>query len=108
MSECVDLPAYARSYSEFLEQKLMAEHHVVDHLRVERARLVVHGPAAIDEFYLTLCNQFANLVFCICILIAPPHAKVLDFDDGEGALITKSEVIFLKLFDYAIKLVPDA
>ena len=60
VAERVDVPADARADTEFLKEEVVAEAHVVDHIFVVGAGLVVHGPAPVSELKLAGVNHAPN------------------------------------------------
>jgi hypothetical protein len=50
VTEGIDMPSNAGLDSEFLKEELVTNHHVVDHVFVVSAGLIVHAPACIHEF----------------------------------------------------------
>ena len=71
------MPAYARADPEFLLKELMSKHHVVNHVLVVSARLIMHAPPAVHYLQTPLLNQLPYLVLHIVALLPPPHAEEL-------------------------------
>ena len=62
---------------EFLEDPLMTDNVVIDHILISGASFIVHGPSSIDKLKLTIGNQFLNLRFLLITLVIPPHFEKL-------------------------------
>mmetsp|Transcript_521 Transcript_521/g.550 ORF Transcript_521/g.550 Transcript_521/m.550 type:complete len:222 (-) Transcript_521:59-724(-) len=78
VTEGVDLPADARFHTELLLEEFHADHVVVDHVVVDRAGLVVHGPAAVDELQLAVLHQGLHRLLHVVGLAVPPHSEEFD------------------------------
>ena len=83
VTEGINLPTNTWLDTEFFEDEVVADHHVVDHVLVDGACFVVHGPAGVDEFELSISNEGPNLSLHIFILIIPPHLKELHLNFHE-------------------------
>jgi len=73
VTEGINLPTNTWFDTKFLKDEVMADHHVVDHIFVDGACFVVHGPAGVDEFKLAISNEGPYLCLHIISLIVPPH-----------------------------------
>jgi len=83
VTEGVHMPADAGSDSKLLLKELVPDHHVVNHILVVRAGLVMHAPPAIHDFQAPLLNQLPYLIFHVISLLLPPHAKEFHLNVGE-------------------------
>ena len=61
----------------------MSDVHIVNHVFVVRAGLIVHAPASIYELQTPLLYEHADLILDILRLSFPPHAEELHFDLSE-------------------------
>jgi hypothetical protein len=86
VTEWIDLPADGWLYTEFFKNKLVANHHVVDHVVVYWTSLVVHRPASIDKLKLTAPNKLPHLGLHVLVLLVPPHLKELHLNFHEGLI----------------------
>ena len=86
MAERVDLPADSRprAVAELVLKKSQSERHLVDHVGVVGGRLVVHAPAAVDEFEAALGDELADEGFGGVGLFVPPAPKEGHFDVDES------------------------
>jgi hypothetical protein len=72
MSESINIPADTWHKPEFIFKKLMADHHVVDHVFILWSSFVMGCPSTIDNLKLFILNQFFNtLLFGITLGIVP-------------------------------------
>jgi hypothetical protein len=62
MSEGVNLPADSGSDTELLHYEFMTYLHVVDHVVVVGASLIMHGPACIQKLETALSNEASDLL----------------------------------------------
>ena len=77
MSECVNLPPNSGSDPDLPQQELMPRHHIINHILIVSARLIVHGPAGIYELELAVLREVAHLPLGVLVLLLPPHLKEL-------------------------------
>ena len=77
VAEGVHVPADSRADPEFLLKELMSKHHVVNHVLIVSARLIMHAPPAVYYLQTSLLNQLPYLVLHIVALLPPPHAEEL-------------------------------
>ena len=57
----VDVPADRRHVVKLTEEELVADHHIVDHIIVVWACLVVHGPTSINELKAVILHKLLDL-----------------------------------------------
>lgn len=94
------MPTYSWLYSEFLQQKLMPQHHVVDHVLVVCACLIMHAPASIDELQPALSHELPHLLLPHVIpLLPPPHAEELHLNVCEPLVRIIKQLIHDSLYD---------
>lgn len=98
VTEWVDLPTDGWLGTELLESEFVTHLHVVDHIFVVWASLIVHGPASIKDFETTSLNKHADILLHLIILIAPPHLEEFHLDVGETLIL-----ILHELWDNLIK-----
>ena len=84
VAEGVHVPTDAWLHSELLQKELVADHHVVDHVLIMSARLIVHTPTRIHELESPLLYQLTYLVLECTSLVLPPHAEELHLDISES------------------------
>jgi hypothetical protein len=80
MTERIDLPSNARLNADLSLQKLLAEHHVVNHVLIVSASLIMHGPTSIDEFEASLLGKHTYGRLDLFGLLDPPHLEELHLD----------------------------
>jgi hypothetical protein len=56
VTEWIDLPSDPRLDAELLKHPLLAVHHILDHVLVDRTSLIVHGPAGVDDLELAIID----------------------------------------------------
>mmetsp|Transcript_2023 Transcript_2023/g.4500 ORF Transcript_2023/g.4500 Transcript_2023/m.4500 type:complete len:356 (-) Transcript_2023:31-1098(-) len=83
VAEGIDLPADGRSQPEGLEQKEVAEGHLLDHVAVVCGSFVVHTPSAIDKLQPPSHDQPVHLPLLVAALLAPPTPEEAHLDVGE-------------------------
>jgi hypothetical protein len=103
VTEGIDMPADARADPEFLLKELMSKHHVVNHVLVVSARLIMHAPPTVHYLKTSLLNQLPYLVLHAIALLPPPHAEELHLYVCELLL-----GIHHQLFDYRVDYQLDA
>jgi hypothetical protein len=86
MTERINLPSNSRLDSKLLENPLLAIHHVVDHIVIGWARLIVHGPPSIEELNLTSLDENLDLLFLLIGLLIVPLLEESHFTLGEFSL----------------------
>ena len=94
MAERIDLPTDTRLDSEFFEGKLLAEHHVIDHVLVNRAGFIMHGPTGVDNLKLAVLDKASDLFFLSVGLLGPPHREKLHFNLAEFAFWVVKEGVY--------------
>ena len=57
MSEGVNVPSDSRFNTEFCEEEVVTNHHVVDHIFVVSTGFIMHAPASIYELKLAVPNK---------------------------------------------------
>ena len=87
------MPADARADPEFLLKELMSKHHVVNHVLVVSARLIMHAPPAIHYLKTSLLYQLLYLVLHLVGLLPPPHAEELHLDVCELLLGVHQQLV---------------
>jgi len=92
MTKWIDLPTDSWSDTEFLKCKLMSHLHVVDHVFVVGACLIVHRPASIQNFKTALADEVSNVLLHSIGLVSPPHLKEFHFDVRETLLVIGNEL----------------
>ena len=75
VTEWIDLPANSWLNSELFENPLVTDLHVVDHIIICWASLIMHGPPSINNFKLPIGDEFVNPFFHWVILVIPPHSE---------------------------------
>jgi len=82
VSERVNLPSDPGSYPDLFQKELMPRHHIINHILIVRACLVVHGPSRVDELELTVLCEVAHLSLGVVVLLLPPHLEELHLNLG--------------------------
>ncbi len=49
MPERIDVPSDTWAHSELVKEELMSQHHIVNHIFIVCARLVMHAPASVHK-----------------------------------------------------------
>lgn len=80
MAKWINLPSNSWSNSKLLHYKVMANHHIVNHIFVVRAGFIVHWPAGIQKFKTTFTDKGAYLILQFLSLVLPPHGKEFHLD----------------------------
>jgi hypothetical protein len=75
VAKWINMPSNSWFDTEFLQQKLMAMHHVVDHVLKVRACLVMHTPASVNKLKATFLNQHLHVSLYLVSLSLVPHRK---------------------------------
>mmetsp|Transcript_518 Transcript_518/g.535 ORF Transcript_518/g.535 Transcript_518/m.535 type:complete len:218 (-) Transcript_518:239-892(-) len=70
--ERIDLPASLGGDSKLILHPELAELHVGDHIFEASAGLIMHGPASIEEFELTISDELSNFGLLRESLLFPP------------------------------------
>ena len=86
MTEWIGLPSDSWLNSKLLKDKIMPNHHIVDHVLVGWTSFVVHRPATVDQFELTIFDKSLNRFLHLSILLVVPHAEELHLDLREFSL----------------------
>lgn len=86
MAEWIDLPSDSWLDSKLLNDPIVTNHHVVDHVVVCGTGLIMHGPTSVDQLKLTIFDEFLDSVLHGVILIVPPHFEELHLDLRELSL----------------------
>ena len=73
VAERIDLPTDVWLDPEFLEDPLVTNNMVIDHVLISGAGFIVHGPSSVDDLQLSIGDKFLNLCFLGVILLVPPH-----------------------------------
>ena len=58
----------------------MTKHHIVNHILVMNASLIVHGPTSINEFKAALSCKHAHSRLDLFSLLEPPHLEEFHLD----------------------------
>ena len=98
VTEGVDLPADSRGNSEFIQDELVAYHHIVNHVVEVRARLVMHAPASVEQLKTAFFHELSNLILQIVGLVLPPHAEEFHLDVGKASIRISQQLV-----DYFVK-----
>lgn len=93
MEEKTHLPRRSRRNIEVFEDEAVATLGIVEQVRVRRAGLICHAPAAIDEFKLTRSDKVAHKVSRTCIELVPVALEESRFDIDEAAVWVPCEVL---------------
>ena len=91
MAERINLPPDPWLYTEFFFDPLVTDEHVVYHVIVSWASLVMHRPSTIYEFKLATFYESFNSVLHIVILVIPPHVEELHLNLGEFSIRVVNE-----------------
>lgn len=93
MTKRIDLPANRWLYTELFKDKIVTNLHIVNHVLVDGACFVVHRPACVHHFELSIAYKLACLGLHVIVLLVPPHAEELHLDFHESLLwINKQRV----------------
>ena len=79
----IDVPADRRGVSEGLLKPLMARHHVIHHVIVVSAGLIMHRPARVHKLEAAFFDKLAHFSLLVFGLLVPPHGEELHLDLGE-------------------------
>lgn len=69
----------------------MANEHIIDHIIVGWASLIMHRPSCIDQLKLPIFNELLDMVLHGIVLVIPPHLEELHLDLGEFSLRVVNE-----------------
>ena len=85
MTKWIDVPADPRSgvVAELTLKELMADHHVVHHVIVMCAGLIMHRPARVHKLKAAFFDKLAHFSLLVFGLLVPPHGEELHLDLGE-------------------------
>lgn len=83
VTEWIDVPTDARSNAEFFLHKLMALHHVVDHVLIIDTGLILHAPASVEQLKSSILDKLAHTRLGLFALVLPPHGEKLHLDIGK-------------------------
>jgi hypothetical protein len=86
MSISHQVPSNLRSNPKLLLHELMSDHLIINKVLIAWACLIRGRPAAIDNFKLTVLNNFFEFIFHFLRLTSVPHLDVLDFSETESFL----------------------
>lgn len=73
VTEWVDLPTNSWFDTKFLEDPLLTIHHVVNHVLIDWASLVMHGPSSVDDLKLSVLHKPSDLLLLFLGLLVKPH-----------------------------------
>merc|ERR1712226_1508710 len=79
VSKRINVPADAWHNSEFFLEELVTLHHVVDHVLVVWACLIVHAPSCIHKLESAFFDEALELVFGVLALLVVPHREEFHF-----------------------------
>ena len=101
MTKGINVPANDRAgiITELTCEPFMADEHIVHHVVVVRAGLVMHGPAGIDELKTTLFDKLACLFLAMLVLVVPPQREELDLDLSETFLLVSNQLFDISVDD---------
>lgn len=100
MAEWIDLPTDSGFDAELLHDEVVAHHHVVYHIFVDWAGLVMHRPTSVNEFKLATSDKSASLFLHVFVLLIPPHFEELHLHFRElSARVLKQRVDYRGKFD---------
>ena len=99
MAKWINLPSNSWFHTEFVQNPLLSMHHVVDHIFVDRTSFIMHRPASIENFKLTIADQVFNVLLCFIILLIVPS-----FEKGHFNFRKLSLWIGNKRFNHCCKL----
>jgi len=80
VTKWINVPSDSRLDSEFIKQKLVPVHHIVDHVLEVWASLVVHAPACIHELETAFLDKLPHISFGLLILFIIPHGEEFHFN----------------------------
>ena len=86
MTKWVNLPPNSWSDTEFIDNPLVPNKMVIDHILISGTSLIMHGPAGINQLKLAILHQFLYFFLFIVSLQIPPHSEELHFDLREFAV----------------------
>ena len=86
MSEGINLPTDSGSDTELLHNKFMTNLHVIDHVIVMGAGLIVHRPTCIQELETAFSNETTDLLLKLFGLVSPPHREEFHLNVREAFL----------------------
>ena len=93
VTKWIHVPAYCGDIVELFFQELMPNHHVVHHIIIVSACLIVHWPTCIDEFETVLFNKLSNLILQLRRLSVEPHRKEFHLDIGKPFVFIFEQLI---------------
>ena len=80
VAEWVELPTNSRCNTKVLEDESMSNHHVLNHILVDWAGLVMHRPPSIDQLKLAILHQLLDSILLRLTLLVIPHTEELHLD----------------------------
>lgn len=80
MAKWINLPPYPWLDSELLEDEVMANHHVVNHVLERWARFIMHRPSTVDQLKLPTFYKVSDVLLHFIGLLLPPHVEVFHLD----------------------------
>ena len=86
------MPANAGFHAELSLDELVSDHHVVDHVRVVNASLVVHAPAGIQHLKSARPNQLTDGVLELVVLLIPPHGEELHLNVRKALFFVEEQL----------------
>ena len=80
VTKWINLPADSWLDAKGVSYPLVTNHHVLDHILVDWASLIMHRPAGIDNLKLPILDEFVNISPSLLTLLIPPHFEELHFN----------------------------
>ena len=86
------MPAYAWCHAELSFDEFVPNHHVVDHIRVVNASLIMHAPAGIQHLKSARPNQLTDGVLELVVLLIPPHGEELHLNVRKALFFVEEQL----------------
>ena len=94
MTEGVDVPANGGCVVKLALEELVTDLHVVDHVIVMGAGLVVHRPASVHELEAVILDELFDIVLSLLCLTRIPHGEELHFNLSEHLGLVEDELVY--------------
>ena len=86
------MPAYTWCHTELSFDEFVPNHHVVDHIRVVNASLIMHAPAGIQHLKSARPNQLPDSVLELVVLLIPPHGEELHLNVRKALFFVEEQL----------------
>jgi hypothetical protein len=73
----INLPTNTWFDTKFFKNEVVTNHHVINHIFINGACFIMHGPSGINKLKLAISNEGPNISLHTIILVIPPHFEEL-------------------------------